>query len=95
MSVTFEGGIEGKVCSRCHLWKPLSEFYPDPTKGESQGFTHCRCKSCHAEVAKLERLKFRLTRERAVELGDWDSIEARAKMAAQRRAGFVNEELRL
>jgi hypothetical protein len=95
MSVTFENGIEGKVCPGCGLWKPLSEFYSDSTKGESQGFTHCHCKSCHAEAGKLERLKFRVMRERAVELGMWESVDARAQQEVKRRLGMADENLRL
>jgi hypothetical protein len=95
MRVTFENGIAGKVCPGCHLWKPLSEYYFDATKGESQGFTPCHCKSCRAEAGKQQRLRFRLMRERAVELGIWEPIEARAELEARRRLGIPDERLRL
>ena len=95
MGVTFESGIAGKVCPRCHFWNPLSEYYLDPTKGESQGFTHCHCKSCRAEEGKQGRSKIRLMRERAVELGIWESIEGRAEVEARRRLGIADENLRL
>ncbi len=87
MAVTVRNGIRGKVCPRCDLWKPLVEFPSDITKGESQGFTHCRCKACHAEEGKQKRLRFRMMKERAIKLGMWDSINARAKEEAERRLG--------
>ena len=46
-------GIEGKKCSTCHKWKPLTEFPNDRTHSiEYQGGKHCRCKSCHREKRK-------------------------------------------
>lgn len=95
MSVAFKNGVEGKECARCHVWKRLSEFYFDRTKGESQGFRHCRCKACHTEVRREQRLKFRILKDRAVELGVWDSIDKRAELEAKRRLGIVDENLRL
>ncbi|WP_157627883.1 hypothetical protein [Thermodesulfatator autotrophicus] len=45
-------GKEGKMCPTCREWKPLEEFPRDRTKGESQGYRHCRCKECHKEKRK-------------------------------------------
>jgi len=54
-------GIEGKVCSKCRVWKPLGEFYSDPSHPPSQGGRHCQCRDCHRpspivkQVAKMIR----------------------------------------
>ena len=69
MSVSFIDGIEGKECGGCYVWKPLSEFYSDNSKGKTQGFRHCRCKTCHAGAGLQRRLWFKLLKDRAVELG--------------------------
>jgi len=95
MSVSFIDGIEGKECAGCHVWKPLSEFYSGNTKGKTQGFRHCRCKTCHAEAGSQRRLNLRFMKDRAVELGIWESIETRAHAEANRRLGIVDENLRL
>jgi hypothetical protein len=95
MSVTSKNGIEGKECARCHIWKPLSAFYFDSTKGKSQGFRHCQCKACHAAVRTEQGAMFRTLKDRAVKLGVWDSIDDRAKVDAKRRLGIVDENLRL
>jgi hypothetical protein len=79
MAVTLRNGIPGKICPHCDLWKPLVEFPSDSTNGASQGFAHCRCKACRAQAGKGRRLKFRMMKERAIKLGMWDSINARAK----------------
>lgn len=55
MVIITKNGVEGKRCSTCHIWKPLSEFYTDPTKGSSQGGRHCRCRACHLLKGKLQR----------------------------------------
>lgn len=55
MAVITKNGVDGKVCSTCHVWKPLAEFPTDPTHGQSQGARHCRCKACHRLKAKLRR----------------------------------------
>lgn len=47
MALITRNGIIGKVCSICHVWKPLNEFPKDPSHGPSQGGHHCRCKKCH------------------------------------------------
>jgi len=47
MTITKKNGVEGKECSNCHIWKPLSEYFKDCTKGISQGGRHCRCKICY------------------------------------------------
>jgi hypothetical protein len=95
VSVTERNGIEGKECAGCHVWKPLSEFYIDGTKGKSQGFRHCRRKACQAEVRMEQRLRFRIMRNRAVKLGIWDSIDALAEAEARDALGIVDENLRL
>ena len=48
MAVIQRHGVDGKVCSTCQTWKPLTDYYPDQSKRESQGFRHCRCKACHS-----------------------------------------------
>lgn len=95
MKVKIENGIAGKVCGGCRTWKQLSDFPHDRTKGSSEGFRHCRCKACHARARMEQRLKFRIMKERAIELGMWDSINTRAEMEAKRCPGIGNETLRL
>jgi hypothetical protein len=84
MGLTTGNGIREKVCPGCGLRKRLNEFPFDFTEGESQGFRHCHCKACHAEATRQEQLKFNLMRARAIELGIWDSVNARAKEEAKR-----------
>lgn len=55
MAVTVRKGIEGKECSDCHEWKPLTEYYTDPTHGLSQGGRHCVCRACHSRKGKERR----------------------------------------
>ena len=43
-----KSGVDGKVCSTCHRWKPLDDFPRDRTHGPLQGVRHCRCKACRA-----------------------------------------------
>lgn len=38
--------LKGKVCGKCGRWKPLSEYYNEFNKGESQGQKQNRCKDC-------------------------------------------------
>ena len=52
MAIINKNGIDGKICSTCHRWKPLIDFPTDPTHGLSQGSRHCRCKECHRLKAK-------------------------------------------
>lgn len=47
--------LGGKVCSRCRIWKPFSEFPSDRTHGASQGYRHCRCRACHSEVRRAKK----------------------------------------
>ena len=55
MAVTKQTGVNGKVCSSCRTWKPLSDFYADASHGKSQGGKHCRCKICY--LAGRKRLE--------------------------------------
>lgn len=45
IKLTKREGITGKVCSKCHEWKPLDQFYPDnkSSDGKESG-----CKACKA-----------------------------------------------
>ena len=52
MAVVVEDGIEKKRCNGCGQMKPLTDFSPDRTKGQSQGHRHCRCKQCKSEDAR-------------------------------------------
>ncbi len=56
MAIIRNNGVDGKVCSTCKSWKPLSEFPTDPTHGPLQGGRHCRCKECH-RIKSRERRK--------------------------------------
>ena len=47
MATKFINGIEYKKCTECKEWKPCIEFPKDPSHGEKQCFSHCKCKSCH------------------------------------------------
>jgi hypothetical protein len=52
-----KNGVQGKVCSTCHQWKPLGEFSTDPTHPPTQGGRHCRCRECHRKAAAIRRVK--------------------------------------
>jgi hypothetical protein len=62
MAVLTLDGIEEKRCSKCKQLKPLSDFSPDQTHGDSQGRTHCRCKNCKAADARARYQKDALAR---------------------------------
>ena len=47
MAILVKNGIEGKICSHCKQWKPLTEFPRDHSHPPSQGGRHCACKECH------------------------------------------------
>ena len=40
---TFIDGVEGKVCTKCGEWKPLSEFGKDNRASDS---LNCHCEPC-------------------------------------------------
>jgi len=46
MAIINKNGIDGKRCSKCNKWQPLTEFHRDRTHGPLQGGRHCRCKKC-------------------------------------------------
>ena len=46
----------GKECSRCHLVKPLEEFYKDPRKADG---LYAKCKVCHNAVTIASNRKRR------------------------------------
>jgi hypothetical protein len=46
VAIEVRAGTEGKVCSSCCKWKPLTDFYKDSSQLPSQGGRHCRCKPC-------------------------------------------------
>lgn len=52
MATKIINGIEHKQCTKCKIWKPCIEFPKDSTHGESQCFTHCKCKECHRKNDK-------------------------------------------
>ena len=55
MAIEIRDGVEGKRCSTCRKWKPLSDFYSDPSHPASQGRRHCRCKDCYKAGRKQQR----------------------------------------
>jgi hypothetical protein len=69
MAVTIQDGVPGKRCATCHHWKPLTDFPSDPTKGESQGARHCRCRECHSQEGKTRRADRRAVIARAKQEG--------------------------
>jgi hypothetical protein len=52
-------GVDGKICSTCRQWKPLSAYHDDRTSPPSQGGKHCRCKECHEKDAAKRRARSR------------------------------------
>ena len=69
MAVIVKRGVEGKICSTCDAWKPLSDFPAHRTHGPSQGGRHCRCLECHRVAARKKRLREKALVARAKELG--------------------------
>ena len=66
MAIEPRNGIDGKVCSCCSIWKPLTDYYKDRSKGRSQGFTHCRCKKCYKAGRRLVKIEKEHTFQRAL-----------------------------
>jgi len=54
MAIEICTGIEGKHCSTCGAWKPLTDFYRDSSHPPSQGGRHCRCKECYKDGRKAQ-----------------------------------------
>lgn len=51
-TVTRKGGISGKVCDMCSVWKMLSEFPPDLRPGRFKGYRQSSCRECIALKTK-------------------------------------------
>src|SRR5579871_5670607 len=46
MAIEVRDGIEGKVCVRCGIWKPLSYFGPNLLLGSAEGWRRRQCQAC-------------------------------------------------
>lgn len=55
MSILTNNGVDGKVCSTCHRWKPLDDFPRDRTHGPLQGGGTAAAK--HAIARPIARAK--------------------------------------
>lgn len=63
MAIEMRLGKEGKECSSCRGWRPLTAFFRDRTHGDSQAGRHCRCKDCYKHGRKKQALQRALVHE--------------------------------
>lgn len=57
MAVIRRGGISGKVCEVCGVWKMLCDFPLDNKPGRFKGYRHNCCKACMDLMKKTNKNK--------------------------------------
>ena len=78
---TLQSGIQGKICSGCGEWKPLSEYFKDRTHGPSQGGRHCRYRRCDSAYHEAHRALHRGLRVAVVNVGRQRDRQRRSRPA--------------
>ena len=57
MTVSRKGGVTGKTCSVCGVWKRLSEFAADRDRAKFRGYRQVCCLECTSALKAKKKEK--------------------------------------